>query len=102
MSELAESALLKSFQISQYNPSHDPIDGLLTSLMSSLLILSKEPLHVGSRPMPTPRALLVRAIGALDRSHTRYELPCIPPVSHHHPISAGLSEEFRAVDTQVA
>ena len=64
-------------------------------------ILGKEALNIGSRPMPTPRALLVRAISALDRSYTRYELPLRPSVAHRHLLYADLYVKFRTADTHL-
>ena len=64
-------------------------------------ILGEEALHVGSRPLWVARVLLIRAVGVLDRSYTRYELPLRRSVANHHLLSVDLYVKFRTADTHL-
>ena len=64
-------------------------------------IIGEEALHVGSRPMSVARILLIPAVGVLDRSYTRYELPRRPSVAHHHLLYVDLYVKFRTADTHL-
>ena len=63
--------------------------------------IGEEALHVGSRPVWVARVLLTRAVGVLNRSYTRYELPRRPSVAHHHPLSVDLYVKCRTADTHL-